>query len=138
MDQILLRYSHVRQPLSPRRGTLKLTSYRQYSGPAYEKRGPEDYASKDVDEIAKLGLGGKMTALNAAAAAAAADEDDDGSDDSAEERKPAKGKGKAKATTARQKSLSAAASVAKSDLSDHQESGEEVSLPSTQRPPFDR
>ena len=30
----------------------------------HEKRGPADYASKDVDDIAKKGLGGKMTTLS--------------------------------------------------------------------------
>ncbi|BGP47705.1 hypothetical protein JCM10450v2_003570 [Rhodotorula kratochvilovae] len=52
MDSILLRYSH-------------------YSGPAHEKRGPEDYINKDLDAATKSGTGGKMTTLS----------DEDGSDD---------------------------------------------------------
>lgn len=45
MDTLLLRYSH-------------------FSGPQHEKRGPDDFMSKDVDAIRKKGLGGKMTSLS--------------------------------------------------------------------------
>ncbi|KAK4049044.1 hypothetical protein OIV83_004406 [Microbotryomycetes sp. JL201] len=70
MDQILLRYSH-------------------YSGPAYEKKGPEDFAAKNQAEMAKAGAGGKMTVNDHSLG----DDDDDevGSDDSLDE-KPAAAK----------------------------------------------
>ncbi|KAL8280916.1 hypothetical protein RQP46_006595 [Phenoliferia psychrophenolica] len=45
MDPILLRYSN-------------------YTGPAHERRGPADYATKDIPDLAKRGLGGKMTTLS--------------------------------------------------------------------------
>ena len=65
MDPILLRYSHVRpSPCSPVMHSLTLSSQTQYSGPAHEKRGPSDYATKDIPDLAKRGLGGKMTTLS--------------------------------------------------------------------------
>ncbi|KAM0787377.1 hypothetical protein ACM66B_003463 [Microbotryomycetes sp. NB124-2] len=64
MDQILLRYSH-------------------YSGPAYEKRGPEDYAAKNQAELLKAGAGGK---IDAAVAGGDDDEEDALSDDSVDEK----------------------------------------------------
>lgn len=82
MDSMLLRYSH-------------------YTGPQHEKRGPHDFASKDVDNITAKGLGGKMTSLS--------DREDEEDDEEVEEeeeeegsseedsgrRKGKKGKGKA-------------------------------------------
>lgn len=44
--------------------SLTLSSQPQYSGPAHEKRGPSDYATKDIPDLAKRGLGGKMTTLS--------------------------------------------------------------------------
>ncbi|KAK4055953.1 hypothetical protein OIO90_002946 [Microbotryomycetes sp. JL221] len=88
MDQILLRYSH-------------------YSGPAYEKRGPEDYAQKSLEDAAKAGAGGRA---GAAAAGAGDDDDDDeiGSDDS----EGAKPLSKAKKGAARGRSGSGANAAA--------------------------
>lgn len=100
---------------------------KQYNGPAYEKRGPENYASKDLDTMSKLGLGGKMTVLeqasaDAAAAAAAGsaagdyDDDDDevDSDDSGEGRK-SKSAVKARGRPMRA-AAKAAHNVARSDM----------------------